>query len=388
MEKAICEKIFLVFAALCLISVYGAATPQGRKNLTEFELRKELKRLNKPAIKSIKSEDGDIIDCVDIYKQPALDHPLLKNHTIQMRPSFYNKENESTSKPLEQLWHKSGSCPEGTIPIRRTRRRDLLRAISSEGFGVKASLSQFESVKLNTEADNYGGEAIINVWNMHVEPSESSCGAIFVGRRDNSDAISAGWMVSKSLFGDDVTRLFGYWESENGGCFNMLCSGFLQSTSKLALGVASRPSTYGGEQRAIYVRIYWNSAAPGNWWLSINNENVGYWPGSLFKRMNGKAQYIQWGGQVYRPTPGETHSSTQMGSGHWPKEGFGKAAFFDKCAHYRPINGGTWIPRNPLTLTRMVTKSGCYDIADESTVNGGPGFSFFYGGPGGPNCDA
>ena len=130
-----------------------------------------------------------------------------------------------------------------------------------------------------------------------------------------------------------------------------------------------------------------NSAAPGNWWLSINNENVGYWPGSLFKSMNGKAQYIQWGGQVYRPTPGETHSSTQMGSGHWPKEGFGKAAFFDKCAYYRTIDG-TWTPRNPLIRTSMVTKSGCYDIADESTVNGGPGFSFFYGGPGGPNCDA
>ena len=29
-------------------------------------------------------EDGDIIDCVDIYMQPALDHPLLKNHTIQV----------------------------------------------------------------------------------------------------------------------------------------------------------------------------------------------------------------------------------------------------------------------------------------------------------------
>ena len=32
----------------------------------------------------IQSPDGDIIDCVDIYKQPAFDHPLLKNHTIQV----------------------------------------------------------------------------------------------------------------------------------------------------------------------------------------------------------------------------------------------------------------------------------------------------------------
>ncbi|RWR72566.1 NEP-interacting protein 1 [Cinnamomum micranthum f. kanehirae] len=285
-----------------------------------------------------KSEDGDIFDCVDIYKQPALDHPLLKNHTIQMRPSFCNKEKESTSKPLEQLWHKSGSCPGGTIPIRRTRRRDLLGAISSQGFGVKASSSEFE--------------------------------------------------VSKSLFGDDVTRLFGYWESENGGCANMLCSGFVQSTSKLPLGVAATPSTYGGEQRAMSVKIYWDSASPGNWWLSINDEPVGYWPGALFKSMNGKAQYIQWGGQVHRPTPGETHSSTQMGSGHWPKEGFGKAAFFDKCVYYPPINNGRWDPRTPYPHVPEITKSGCYDIADLSTVNGGQGFVFFYGGPGGPNCDA
>lgn len=29
-------------------------------------------------------DGGDLIDCVDIYKQPALNHPLLKNHTIQV----------------------------------------------------------------------------------------------------------------------------------------------------------------------------------------------------------------------------------------------------------------------------------------------------------------
>ena len=29
-------------------------------------------------------EDGSIIDCIDIYKQPAFDHPLLKNHKLQV----------------------------------------------------------------------------------------------------------------------------------------------------------------------------------------------------------------------------------------------------------------------------------------------------------------
>lgn len=27
---------------------------------------------------------GDIYDCVDIYKQPAFDHPWLKDHKIQV----------------------------------------------------------------------------------------------------------------------------------------------------------------------------------------------------------------------------------------------------------------------------------------------------------------
>lgn len=29
--------------------------------------------------------DGDIIDCIDINRQPTLDNPLLKNHKIQVR---------------------------------------------------------------------------------------------------------------------------------------------------------------------------------------------------------------------------------------------------------------------------------------------------------------
>ena len=32
----------------------------------------------------IQGEDGDIIDCVDIYQQPAFEHPFFKNHTIQV----------------------------------------------------------------------------------------------------------------------------------------------------------------------------------------------------------------------------------------------------------------------------------------------------------------
>lgn len=36
-----------------------------------------------------------------------------------------------------QVWHKDGECPEKTIPIRRTKKEDILRAKSLERFGKK-----------------------------------------------------------------------------------------------------------------------------------------------------------------------------------------------------------------------------------------------------------
>ena len=59
---------------------------------------------------------------------------------MQMRPSItFATETSSTineSYPvLSQTWQKSGSCPKGTIPIRRIRRHELLSANSLEHFG-------------------------------------------------------------------------------------------------------------------------------------------------------------------------------------------------------------------------------------------------------------
>ncbi|KAL6009417.1 hypothetical protein ACLOJK_022646 [Asimina triloba] len=55
-------------------------------NLLNTKRTRLVKPFKKPtaAIKTIQNEVGDIIDCVDIYKQPAFDHPALKNHTIQV----------------------------------------------------------------------------------------------------------------------------------------------------------------------------------------------------------------------------------------------------------------------------------------------------------------
>lgn len=58
-----------------------------------------------------------------------------------MMPDFLlesqNPSTEDASESVIYTWQKSGSCPKGTIPIRRILKEDLLRAASLDRFGQK-----------------------------------------------------------------------------------------------------------------------------------------------------------------------------------------------------------------------------------------------------------
>lgn len=85
------------------------------------------------------------------YNEPVLISSMPKKaqlfHLIEMQmkpsnaPAMENsKEKNRTSETVavSQIWQKSGSCPNGTIPIRRVGKQDLLRANSLENFGRKS----------------------------------------------------------------------------------------------------------------------------------------------------------------------------------------------------------------------------------------------------------
>lgn len=67
----------------------------------------------------------------------------------KMRPSYHperlnfgeSKVSSSKSKRVTQLWHTKGRCPEGTIPVRRTKQEDILRASSIKSYGKKKQKS-------------------------------------------------------------------------------------------------------------------------------------------------------------------------------------------------------------------------------------------------------
>ncbi|KAK4707241.1 hypothetical protein R3W88_033213 [Solanum pinnatisectum] len=358
-------------------------------------IRDHLMKINKPSLKTIQSPDGDVIDCVLSHQQPAFDHPHIRGNKPLDPPERPNGH-KSNPNELEnfQLWSLSGeTCPEGTIPIRRTREIDILRASSLQTFGRKIktpirrdtiSNAHEHAVGYVSGDEYYGAKASINVWAPQIsnqyEFSLSQIWIISGSFADDLNTIEAGWQVSPEIYGDYFPRFFTYWTSDayqTTGCYNLLCSGFVQTNNRIAIGAAISPtSSYDGGQYDITILI-WKDPKHGNWWLEFGSGVVvGYWPSFLFSHLTSSASMIQFGGEIVNSNPYGFHTSTQMGSGHFPAQGFGKASYFRNLQLVDSDNSLI-----PLTNLKLVADHpNCYDI--QGGINSVWGHYFYYGGPG------
>ncbi|KAL4354097.1 hypothetical protein GQ457_06G018250 [Hibiscus cannabinus] len=389
-------------------------------------IQKHLEKINKPPLITIESPDGDIIDCVHKRKQPALDHPLLKNHKIQRVPPEMPKmkrmkhdeakdrrENETSKKGSSrqwQMWHGNGTrCPKGTVPIRRSSMHDVLRAKSLFHFGkkqrrlinparrradapdiVSGNGHEHAIAYTRTSQEFYGARATINVWDPSIEEvNEFSLSQIWVlsGSLDGPDlnSIEAGWQVSPELYGDNRPRLFTYWTSDSyqaTGCYNLLCAGFVQTNSRVAIGASISPiSQYAANQYDITILI-WKDPKLGNWWMGFGDDTlIGYWPAELFTHLADHATMVEWGGEVVNSRSNGQHTATQMGSGHFPGDGFGKSSYFRNLEVVDADNSLSSVR----DISTLAENTNCYNI--KSAYNNEWGTFFYYGGPGNnPRC--
>ncbi|XP_026444285.1 uncharacterized protein LOC113344547 isoform X3 [Papaver somniferum] len=191
---------------------------QGRNNKLvskeeDMEINEKLKILNKPPMKSIKMKLGDMYDCINIYKQPAFDHPLLRNHKIQMKPNVIQGEQieESTSNMVSSdVRYKLKGCPSETVPIRRTTKEELVNAKHLSNW-IKRR--HHVSAQPFAEKQYYGARAEISLANPSIDPDKFSTSQIWIqnGPAEELNSIEFGWAVHPQLFGDNKTRVFGRW---------------------------------------------------------------------------------------------------------------------------------------------------------------------------------
>ncbi|THU65833.1 hypothetical protein C4D60_Mb05t07820 [Musa balbisiana] len=359
-------------------------------------IRAHVKRLNKPPVKTIHSPDGDLIDCVLSHLQPAFDHPRLKGLKPldpPERPRGHNPAGTTTDDSF-QLWRTSGeSCPDGTVAIKRTKEEDVLRASSVKRFGRKPAVrTRHDSESSGHEHavgyvvgdQYYGAKASLNVWAPKVSsPDEFSLSQIWlISGTFGTDlnTIEAGWQVSPQLYGDTSPRFFTYWTSDAyqaTGCYNLLCSGFIQTNNMIAIGAAISPvSAYSGGQYDLSLLV-WKDPDHGNWWLELGSGVLlGYWPSFLFTHLSEHASMVQFGGEIVNTQPLGLHTSTEMGSGHYAGEGFGKASYFRSLQVVDWDNSLIPVPN----LRVLADHPNCYDI--HGGINRVWGNYFYYGGPG------
>ncbi|RVW42032.1 hypothetical protein CK203_116265 [Vitis vinifera] len=216
----------------------GRATSISKEE--DLELERELRRLNKPTIKSfharnsflefymlyilplISTEYGDIFDCVDINKQPALDHPLLKNHRVQKKPSVFLKglgPKTSAKTQSSKIGLPDGGFPEGTVPIKRITKRDLiwmksLKRNTTKFHPMDGNTPGYHQVYTKQNPSTYCGAQ--GGLSLHSEPaanhrSHRAMITVSGGSPDKLNAIQVGWTVDKDAYGDGATRMFIFW---------------------------------------------------------------------------------------------------------------------------------------------------------------------------------
>ncbi|CAN1162421.1 hypothetical protein LINPERHAP2_LOCUS24499 [Linum perenne] len=214
----------------------------------------------------------------------------------------------------------------------------------------------------------YGGSATLNTWKPTVITPGFSLAQIWLVAGHGTpelNTIEAGWMS------DNYTST---------GCYNLECPGFVQTSQKFGLGtpVNMQISEYNGMQYDTSIDIH-KDMTSGHWWLRIEAEDIGYWPSEIFNGggLSESSTIINWGGEITNTNPQGFHTQTDMGSGHFASEGFGKAAFIRNMG-YIDQDG---ILKDAHDLHPYASRPECYSVAMQDW-NELYGIHFYYGGPG------
>ncbi|KAL5704117.1 hypothetical protein ACHQM5_022590 [Ranunculus cassubicifolius] len=238
--SAIAVVLFIHFQIFLAFGSVVSETAMIVRREEDLELDQQLKILNRPAVKSFKTANGDIFDCVKIHKQPSLYHPLLEGHSIQRasdadRGRLLGRITKGSPLPDFKV-----NCPNNTVPIRRTSKTELMRAKSfhekhADSVDFDATLQGEKDhflenkIKISTGQQNYfyagidtkvdpktlkaikrGVYSSVSVHNPQINSGQWSAAIISVRR--GFDFIRVGWMVNPGLYGDKRTHLFTQWQ--------------------------------------------------------------------------------------------------------------------------------------------------------------------------------
>jgi hypothetical protein len=352
----------------------------------------------------VTSNLGNTFDCVQRGRQPALRRADGTFRPIATPPAAPTSGLQPKLVPGEApAVAESINCPTGSVPMAHVDLETLLRfpslsaffakypgAASPEAARIVGSTARHQYAKVDQYVDNWGGDAVFNLWNPYTErDSEFSLSQIWVVRGSGSDkqTLEAGWQDYPDLYGSDKPKLFIY-STQDGygstGCYNGTCGDFVQVSATITptIGWTNHSST-GGTQYIIQLR-WQRDDLNDNWWLMYGTQWVGYYPGTLYDSagVKNEAARVSYGGEIIDDDAVD-HTRTDMGSGGYPAGGWQQTAYTRTLRTISTSN--TWQAAS--TASEFRTDANCYDV-DLSSSAGVWANYFYFGGEGyGTSCE-
>ena len=359
----------------------------------------------KKVIKSFPGPSGETIDCVDVYNQPALKREGMEGHVIQFAPTTQppeaRAENLSRDQKLQvpnQLFTLTGqTCPDKSAPMARLTMDTLKHFRTLDEYFQKnieierptgsSSGPPHQWAQAARSVDNWGAESIFNVWSPFVEQSnEFSLSQMWVvrGSGDDKETVEAGWQVYRDRYGDWRAHLFIYFTPDNykkngGGCYDLSCKGFVQVNNSVYIGGGFANYSSEGAGQWEFKLLWYKDGIEGAWWLKYGDTWVGYYPRTLFdaKGLRDNSDRVDFGGEIVNRKTDNRHTHTDMGSGNWPYQGYGWAAYQRGLRYVDTSN----VYQRATDLNRIVTNDRCYDLSLFSD-DGSWEVYFYFGGSG------
>lgn len=115
-----------------------------------------------------------------VYSRTTYSRSMNHTITFQMQPSYHPKgqygDSNIASHAIPQTWNKNGKCPNNTIPIRRIKEEDVLRASSINLYGKKRpeSIPNIHPPVSNVTSGHQVCQNIIQKNHLHFITSSSS----------------------------------------------------------------------------------------------------------------------------------------------------------------------------------------------------------------------
>ena len=341
-------------ALVVALPVYSQGMTQEESAKIDAFLASSLK--NVKIVKTAATAVGEIISCVDVNQQPAMNHPLASG-AIQLEPSERLKSlmgGRVTPAPASKV------CPLGSVEMRLPTREQIVARGSLKNFLSKypngkgqvptprdraaaPNISGHYYAVVNAYVNAMAAQTTINPWRPAL-PSNSdfSLSQMWVvgGADAGTQTVEAGSQIYPDKYGNADAHVFIYYTGDNygvNGCYNLDCSAFIQTSSVIPIGGSIPESTFDGFQFEGTIAWY-RDPSTGNWILFLRNADgsytqAGYYPVYLFGQgtMSLYASRIDFGGEVYTTNSPPT---VPMGSGYNPNYTF---PLYSRVAYQRNL---------------------------------------------------